>query len=111
MMLYQNSVTMTTLGDYIKTIREEKRFTQRELAQKSGFSHGAIQKIENGTTQHPGIDVLLGLSKALRVKIDILIAAYQGIDPQTLPEDNEVILEESIKEFMEWRSQNLSKKK
>jgi transcriptional regulator with XRE-family HTH domain len=77
----QNAISMTTLGDYIARLRDEKDWTMRELARKAGLSLGAVQKIENGTTQSPGIDVLLGLSQALNIPIMKLILAYQGRDP------------------------------
>lgn len=75
---------MTTLGDYIARKREEKGLTQRDLAKKAGFSHGTLNKIENGLTSHPGIDVLMGISKALNVPITSIIAAYQGREPEGL---------------------------
>lgn len=72
---------MTTLGDYICKVRTEKRLTQRELAKKAGFAHGTIQKIESGITEHPGIDVLLGIAKALNTDPLLLIEAYKGKEP------------------------------
>lgn len=81
--MYKNVDIMTTLGEYIARKRVEKGLTQRDLAKRAGFSHGTLNKIENGLTSHPGIDVLMGISKALNVPITSLIAAYQGKDPDS----------------------------
>lgn len=71
---------MSLLPVYLFEIRELKKLSLRQLAKLSGLSHGAIQKIESGSTKDPGIEVLEALSKALNVPLMNLVLAWQGKD-------------------------------
>lgn len=78
-----NVVKMTTLGDYISRLRVEKNISQRDLAKRAGFTQGTLQKIESGSTLHPGLDVITGVAKALNISPVKLLMAYQGKDPDS----------------------------
>ena len=39
---------MSTLGENLKKIRKAKKFTQRDLAQKSGVKQSVISDLETG---------------------------------------------------------------
>lgn len=69
---------MTTLGDYIAKLREEKGWSQKELARRAGRSQTTIHKIETGLTLHPGIDILVDIAKALNISVHLLVLAYEG---------------------------------
>ena len=54
----------------LKQIREEKGFSQIELAEKSGVSRVTISMLETGTQKNTTANTLLRLSEALGVPID-----------------------------------------
>lgn len=54
------------VGDKLKKIREEKRFTKAALEEKSGVSRHTIRKIEAGECS-PTTDTLDSLASALGV--------------------------------------------
>ena len=53
------------IGEWLKTIREEKNLSQRELGEMCGMTHTTISKIEAGKWSF-GIDTLI----LLLVKLD-----------------------------------------
>ena len=63
-----------TIRVNIKSIRKEKRLTQKELAELIGVSEGYISDIERDSKEkHPSIKCLLSISEALGVElIDLL---------------------------------------
>lgn len=69
---------MTTLGDFIGSLRESKGLSQKDLAKKAGCSQATVHKIESGMTLHPGIDILVSLAHALNISVFTLVLAYQG---------------------------------
>lgn len=58
---------MLVVSNRIKTIRYEKGFTQRTLAEKAKLSYGFISDIENGK-RIPSLSTLDKIAKALGVK-------------------------------------------
>ena len=61
------------LGENVKRIRTEKRYTRKYLGSLVGVSATTIQMIENGENDNPSLKTLIGLSKALKVSITTLI--------------------------------------
>lgn len=55
-----------TTGEYIKTIRKQKKVTQEELASRIGTGHSVISKYENGQIE-PTIGVLYRIADALQI--------------------------------------------
>lgn len=58
------------MGYRLKEVREEKKMTQEELAEKSGVSRGTISAIENGTTRATTTKTLIALAQALSTSIE-----------------------------------------
>jgi len=61
-----------SFGERLRRIREEKRLSQSELAEKSGFQPSAISHFESGR-RAPSFDNLKKLADALAVTIDFLL--------------------------------------
>ena len=59
--------TSTTLADYVRQKRGEKRLTQGELAEAAGISTEHVNRIENGRTTKPQAATLVSLAAALGV--------------------------------------------
>jgi transcriptional regulator with XRE-family HTH domain len=54
-------------GVRLRTLREQRSLTQKELAKKARLSQGYIIRLETGTKANPSLDVLSRLAKALKV--------------------------------------------
>ena len=59
----------------IKNIREQKGFTQEELALKSGVSRTTIVGLESGIVKHTTTKTLLKIAKALGVTVNSIFFA------------------------------------
>lgn len=69
---------MTTIGENLRRVREEKAIPQKGLARASGVSVYTISRIESGTTEHPQRDTLKALAKPLGVDVEELLAGADG---------------------------------
>ena len=58
------------MGYKIREVREAKKMTQEELAQKSGVSRGTISALENGTER----SVLSGTLRKIAEALDTTVA-------------------------------------
>lgn len=63
------------LPDHLKELREQRGWSLRELAEKSGLSNGYISLLENGRVESPSVTVLGKLAKAFAVPLDELLRA------------------------------------
>lgn len=62
----------------IKINRKKLKLTQAELADKSGFSHEFIRRIEApNAKKYFSIDTLVQISKALEIKVEVL---FEGVN-------------------------------
>jgi transcriptional regulator with XRE-family HTH domain len=56
----------------LKKLREAKRLTQEQLAEKAGFSRAYVSRLEMGR-HDPPLSALEKLAKALKVKVAKLV--------------------------------------
>ncbi len=56
----------------LKRLRERRGLTQQQLAERVGVHRVTVAKLETGALR-PGVDVLEGLAKALKVKVTDLL--------------------------------------
>lgn len=61
------------LSENIKNARLKQRYTVKQLSELTGVSESSIANIENGRNENPGIQILLELSKVLKVSVSKLI--------------------------------------
>lgn len=66
------------IGEYIKTLRLEKNYSQRELAELTGVSNSELSRIESGQRQNPSPLFLKSLALYLDVSLEDLmkVAGY-----------------------------------
>ncbi len=62
---------MTTIGQRLKQLRQERGWSQTKLAERSGLTHSAISYIESGS-RVPGSMSLWKLAEGLDVTMDDL---------------------------------------
>ena len=70
------------IGDRLRTLREEKNFTQGEVEKRTGLLRTYVSRVENGHAV-PSVETLEKLARALEVPIYQLF--YDGEEPPTLP--------------------------
>jgi transcriptional regulator with XRE-family HTH domain len=64
---------MMTFGEYIKSLRIEKGFSQRDLSQLSGVSNAEISRVETGARKKISPVTLKSLYKCLGVSYEELL--------------------------------------
>lgn len=78
----------TSLGERITFRREEKGWSQRELAIRAEVSHAVISRLENGTRADISLSMAKRIARVLGVGIDYLANTFNGgfDDPDDSPE-------------------------
>ena len=71
------------IGEYLKTLRLERKLSQRALAEKSGVSNAEISRIESGERKKPSEEVLRALAFVLEVDFNDLLekSCYLNLEP------------------------------
>jgi transcriptional regulator with XRE-family HTH domain len=70
------------IGDRLRTLREEKKFTQGEIEKRTGVLRTYVSRVENGHAV-PSVETLEKFARALEVPMYQLF--YDGEEPPTLP--------------------------
>lgn len=70
---------MLSIGDRVKTLRENKGMTQRSLADRAGVTPGTISRLESGKIADLKTGALIGLADALGVSIDFLVGRVREL--------------------------------
>jgi HTH-type transcriptional regulator, competence development regulator len=70
---------MSEFGELLKTLRKEKRMSQRKLGELAGIDFTYISKIENGTQAPPSEDVIRKIAELLEVDAHKLILSANKI--------------------------------
>ena len=73
-----------SLGEFIAAQRRSAQLTLRQLAEQAGISNPYLSQIERGL-RRPSAEVLLQLSKALRVSAETLYVKAGILDPEDHP--------------------------
>ena len=72
-----------TFYERLKTLREDKGFTQQHLAEVLNVSSSAVSHYENGTRE-PTIETLIRMADVLSVSVDYLVGST---DINILPDE------------------------
>jgi transcriptional regulator with XRE-family HTH domain len=80
MTLWNN--TEMIIGDRLRALREEKKFSQGDIEKRTGLLRCYISRVENGHTV-PAIETLEKMARALEVPLYQLF--YDGEEPPELP--------------------------
>ncbi|HXN24056.1 MAG TPA: helix-turn-helix domain-containing protein [Candidatus Dormibacteraeota bacterium] len=70
------------IGDRLRALREEKKFSQGDVEKRTGLLRCYISRVENGHTV-PAIETLEKMARALEVPLYQLF--YDGEEPPELP--------------------------
>ncbi len=64
---------MTTIGERVKTAREQRGIRQAELARRLGCSVNALSMLEKNAITDPRASRIIGIAEALGVSADFLL--------------------------------------
>ena len=67
---------MATFGERLARLREERGWTQQDLAEHSGVPYITIYRVERGVHKEPRVSVAAKLARALAVPLDVLADTY-----------------------------------
>jgi transcriptional regulator with XRE-family HTH domain len=70
------------IGDRLRELREQKKFSQGEIEKRTGLLRCYISRVENGHTV-PAVETLEKFARALEVPMYQLF--YDGVEPPKLP--------------------------
>ncbi len=70
------------IGDRLRMLREEKKFSQGEIEKRTGLLRCYISRVENGYTV-PAVETLEKFARALEIPMYQLL--YEGEEPPKLP--------------------------
>jgi len=70
------------IGDRLRVLREQKRFSQGEIEKRTGLLRCYISRVENGHTV-PAVETLEKFARALEVPLYQLF--YDGDEPPKMP--------------------------
>jgi transcriptional regulator with XRE-family HTH domain len=79
--MQKNQALLDRFGGMVKSLREERGFTQEELAERSGMTEKHLGEIERGVTE-ASITAIAGLAKGLQVGVSALVPETQRVTPE-----------------------------
>src|SRR5262245_50102690 len=79
------------LGDRIKRLRERKRMTQAELAERVGVNQALISRLESKVTASTNTDVLRQLALTLGCTTDYLVGMYAEEESEAMAAAMELV--------------------
>jgi transcriptional regulator with XRE-family HTH domain len=80
---------MSEFGELLKSLRKERKISQRALAEKVGIDFTYISKMENGSIEPPAEDKILKMAEVFSVDPDKLLLAAKKV-----PKDLQKIITE-----------------
>lgn len=72
-----------TLGEYIRSARNEAGLSIRQLASLAGMNHSYLVKIETDQNDSPSADVLQRIAEVLEIDASELLA-FVGVKPSSI---------------------------
>jgi transcriptional regulator with XRE-family HTH domain len=74
---------MFQFGARLREIREQRGWSQQELAERSGVTYMTIWRFEAGRHKWPRMDIARKLAKTLGVSLDALCGLYEDAEEDT----------------------------
>ncbi|RIW36101.1 helix-turn-helix domain-containing protein [Bacillus salacetis] len=105
------------IGERVKKLRQERKMSMTELADKAGVAKSYLSSIERNLQKNPSVQFLEKISTALNVPVDSLL--YDTIEDKHIDSDWVNIVEqamesgiskEQFREFIEFNKWKLNQK-
>jgi transcriptional regulator with XRE-family HTH domain len=68
---------MATFGERLTKLREQKGWSQQDLAKVAGVPYMTIWRAEAQTHRYPRMDVAKRIARALGISLDVLCGLYE----------------------------------
>lgn len=87
--LIKNEVSGLTLGEYLSSIRNDRKMTLREVEEKTKkeISNAYLSQIENGKIKKPSPNILYSLSELYEINFEKLMTIAGHVVAQTQSSD------------------------
>ncbi len=104
------------IGERVKKLREEKKMSMTELAERAGVAKSYLSSLERNLQTNPSIQFLEKIAIVLGVPVDVLL--FDELKRDTLDSEWVKIVEEAMKsgvskqqfrEFIEFNKWKISK--
>ena len=76
--MYKNNI----LGQRIKSLRKEHKYTQEDVAKKLNISIAALSRYETGTFEPKSLELIVDLSTLYNVSTDYLLGKTDAKNPE-----------------------------
>lgn len=88
--LIKNKVSGLTLGEYLSSIRNDRKMTLREVEEKTNkeISNAYLSQIENGKIKKPSPNILHTLSELYQINFEKLMTIAGHVVAQTQTSDD-----------------------
>jgi XRE family transcriptional regulator, master regulator for biofilm formation len=105
------------IGERVKKLRQDRKMSMTELADKAGVAKSYLSSIERNLQQNPSVLFLEKIAGALSVPVDALL--HDSVDEQHIDSEWIKIVEEAMdsgiskeqfREFIEFNKWRLEKK-
>ncbi|TYR75256.1 helix-turn-helix domain-containing protein [Rossellomorea vietnamensis] len=105
------------IGERVKKLRQERKMSMTELADRAGVAKSYLSSIERNLQKNPSVQFLEKVSKALDVPVDSLL--YDTVEDKHIDSDWVSIVEqamdsgiskEQFREFIEFNKWKLNQK-
>lgn len=97
-----------TLAERIKLLRQERKWTQAELAEKLGIHQKQISAYERGVNL-PSTDILIKLAEVFDVTLDYLAFEAKGATGKLNIQDRELLRRFEMVDTLTEQEKNLAK--
>lgn len=72
------------VGEIIKAKREEKKVSLVDFAREIGISPAYLSQLENGRKENPKLEIMLSITQALDIDLDMLLGLEQETESPAL---------------------------
>lgn len=72
------------VGEIIKAKREERRISLVDFAREIGISPAYLSQLENGRKENPKLEIMLSITQALDIDLDMLLGLEQELESPAL---------------------------
>lgn len=102
---------MLYFGKKLRKLRKDNNLTQKQLADKLEITKATVSAYETNA-KYPSIEVLIKISNIFNVSSDYLLGLSEKTEFQNsnLTDEQNIIIEEIIKQFIYLNNQNINKK-
>lgn len=102
---------MLYFGRKLRKLRKDNYLTQKQLADKLEITKATVSAYETNA-KYPSIEVLIKISNIFNVSSDYLLGLSEKTEFQNsnLTDEQNIIIEEIIKQFIYLNNQNINKK-